>query len=237
MKLLKFTTLLSLLISLVSCDYLAQMEQKAEKINSVEVASLHLSKENRALQSQIADLNYQMNKIKVENDYLKLKVTKLENPNSKRARSIASVAPVSSNDLVKFSVYKWKPEQLQSMAQKEFKSKNYEKSAQFYSTLIGHYGKNKNINDELLFKAAVASYESKKHNDWSEIYFSKIMKKYPHSKYYRGAKMWHALTKLRMGDTAYFFQTVEEFRKKYRNTPEWKLMSVHYEKFVQKYKP
>jgi len=45
-----------------------------------------------------------------------------------------------------------------------------------------------------------------------------------------------ALTYLQLGDDQKFFTTVEEFRKKYRNTEEWKVLSPHYEKIVQKFK-
>ena len=223
------------LSSLISCDFVREMESKASKINAIEVASLHLSKENRNLQTKISDLEYQLNKLKVENDYLKLKISKLENPTGNVQRKIASVAPLK-NDHVQFHIYKWKPEELHAMASKEFEQKNYEKSAQFYYTFVDNYSSNNLINDELLFKAGIASYESQKHDEWAQHFFEKVMNSYPHSPYYRGAKMWHSLTKLRLGDSAFFFETVEEFRKKYRNTPEWKLMSVHYEKFVQKYK-
>ena len=44
------------------------------------------------------------------------------------------------------------------------------------------------------------------------------------------------MTHLKLGDEQAFFNTAEEFRKKYRNTPEWNILSGHYEKIVQKYK-
>ena len=60
------------------------------------------------------------------------------------------------------------------------------------------------------------------------------MVKYPTSSYYRSAKLWVALTHMKLGDKQKFFATVEEFRKKYRNTNEWKILSAYYEKIEEK---
>ena len=60
------------------------------------------------------------------------------------------------------------------------------------------------------------------------------MNQYPTSQYYRSAKLWKSLTYLQMGDKKKFFATVEEFRKKYRNTKEWKILSAYYEKIEEK---
>jgi outer membrane protein assembly factor BamD (BamD/ComL family) len=60
------------------------------------------------------------------------------------------------------------------------------------------------------------------------------MKQYPTSQYYRSAKLWVALTNLKLGEKKKFFATVEEFRKKYRNTNEWKILSNYYEKIEEK---
>ena len=39
-----------------------------------------------------------------------------------------------------------------------------------------------------------------------------------------------------MGKTEDFYSTVEEFRKKYKNTPEWEILRAHYEDITQKFK-
>ena len=55
-------------------------------------------------------------------------------------RTIASVAPVEKkNDLVRFDVYKWKPEQILGVAESEFESKNFEKSAQFFQAYADNF--------------------------------------------------------------------------------------------------
>ena len=150
------------------------------------------------------------------------------------SRGIASVVPVGE-DLVEQSVYKWTPEQLLATADKEFSQKRYEKAAQFYETLVKNYPESQEISEQVLFQAGLASFEAGKH-DWTMENMQTLVKKYPQSKFYRGAKLWMALTNLKLGKKKEFFETVEEFRKKYRNTTEWTILSAHYENIMQKYK-
>ncbi len=60
------------------------------------------------------------------------------------------------------------------------------------------------------------------------------MSQYPTSKFFRSAKLWSSLTHLKMGNKDRFMATVEEFRKKYRNSPEWKILSKYYESIEEK---
>lgn len=153
-------------------------------------------------------------------------------------RNIASVAPseakTEGKDFVEFKTYKWHADDLLKIADKEFKDKHYEKAAQFYTSLVNHYPDNKRINDEFYFKAGIAAYESGAHHDWTLSHFESLMAKYPTSHYYRSAKLWVALTHMKLGDKKRFYATVEEFRKKYRNTNEWKILSSYYEKIEEK---
>ncbi len=153
-------------------------------------------------------------------------------------RSIASVAPselkTEGKDFVEFKTYKWHADDLLKIADKEFKDKHYEKAAQFYTSLVNHYPENKSINDEFYFKAGIAAYESGAHHDWTLSHFEALLAKYPTSHYYRSAKLWVALTHMKLGDKKKFYATVEEFRKKYRNTNEWKILSSYYEKIEEK---
>ena len=61
------------------------------------------------------------------------------------------------------------------------------------------------------------------------------MKRYPRSSYRRGAKLWLALSHFHLGDEKKFMNTVDEFRRKYRNTKEWKVLSQYYEDLNLKY--
>ena len=234
-------TLLAIL-SLSSCEQWEHLEAKAERINRYEKVSLHLSRENRDLKSDISRLKADIQTLKSEENYLKIQLDKHQDKlantgQSASSRGIASIAPVNpKKDLVKFDVYKWTPSQVQAMAQKEFESKNFEKSAQFFMTFSKRFPGHKKIDDQFLFQAGVASFESGKHPQWTIEHLDRLVKAYPTSQYYRGAKLWMALTYLQLGDEAKFFSTVEEFRKKYRNTEEWKILSPHYEKIVQKFK-
>ncbi|MBL6988848.1 MAG: hypothetical protein ISR65_03685 [Bacteriovoracaceae bacterium] len=234
MKQLKnFVILLAALVLLTSCNFMNRLEQKAASVSNYERAALTLAKENRQLKAQIGQLKYEIQLIKSKNDYLAIKLDRKKTTGRKIA-SISSVAP--KDDLVKFNVYKWTPAQLMSMAHIEYAKKNFEKSAQYYKTFVDNFPGHASIDDEYLFQAGLAAFESGKHQEWSMYFFNRLIVEYPISKYYRAAKLWRALSYLREGDKDKFFQTVEEFRKKYRNTDEWKIISAHYEEILQKYK-
>jgi TolA-binding protein len=232
----KITLLLLALGFFSSCDVVKDFERRAIKVERFEKVSLYLSKENRELKAQVSLMQSQLQTLKSEKNYLEGQLAKFDNKKSAK-RSLASVRPINvKEDLVKYEVYRWNPSQMMAMAEKEFKNKNFEKSAQFYQRFIQQYPHNKNINDEFLFKAGVASFESGDHHEWTLRNLDRLVSKYPTSKLYRGAKLWMALTYLKQGHEDKFFSTVEEFRKKYRNTDEWEILSHHYEKIVQKYK-
>lgn len=230
------------LISTVSCDKWDQIEAKAERINRFEQVSLRLARENRDLNAEITRLRSEIQTLKSEKNYLQIKLDKYEEKSlagttTQTERKIASVAPIRpENDLVKFDVYKWTPTQVLSMAEKEFENKNFEKSAQFFTSFREHFPEHKEVDDHFLFQAGVAAFESGNHPEWTLHHLETLVKAYPTSQYYRGAKLWMALTYLQLGEEQKFFTTVEEFRKKYRNTEEWKVLSPHYEKIVQKFK-
>ncbi len=151
------------------------------------------------------------------------------------SRSVASIGSMDiKKDLVEYEVYKWKAEDMHKIAESEFKKKNYEKAAQFYYSILKNYPKYNKFNDDFYFKAGVAAFETGEHHEWALVNFDYLMAQYPTSKYYRSAKLWSSLTHLKMGDKKKFFITVEEFRKKYRNSPEWKILSSYYEKIEEK---
>lgn len=258
------TVKLSMLILpfLASCSVdFKKIEQKAAMINHYEQVSLKLAKENRELYVEIDRLKFENEKLKQDKAYYESKlgsnshksaggekheehaaapeVAKHEQPTHGASRSIASVAPSEATpglkkDYVEFKTYKWHADDLLKIADKEFKDKNYEKAAQFYTSLINNYPAHKYINDEFYFKAGIAAFESGDHHDWTINHFEALMSKYPTSQYYRSAKLWVALTHMKLGDKKKFFATVEEFRKKYRNTKEWKILSSYYENIEER---
>ncbi len=247
MKNLSKTTLMTFLIlSLSSCDLAQRIEKRAAQINRYEDTALLLAKENRDLKAEINRLKFEIESLDSKNNYLKIKLEKQvsEFNKAKGARTIASVHPKPApraavdpkNDLVKFDVYKWTPNQILAMAEKEFEAKNFERSAQFFNVFYTNFPGHKKVDDNFLFQAGVAAYESGKHPDWVLTNMEKLVREYPASPFYRGAKLWMALTYLNQGKEDHFFTIVEEFRKKYKNTSEWKILSKHYEKIVQNYK-
>ena len=217
------------------CDLYSYMNKRATAWNNYEDAALGLAKENRQLRAELSKVKFDLEELKAQNDYLKLQ---LEKKKGTVKREIASVAPVVApeKDLVKFDVYKWSPSQMLAIAEKEFDKKNYSKAAQYFTSFGHHYPAHEKINDQFLFQAGVSAYESGEHHEWVLKHLGKLTEEYPASPFYRGAKLWMALTHLKLGHNDQFFATVEEFRKKYRNTPEWKILSGHYEKIVHKYK-
>ena len=221
---------------------MAQAEKKAQRANRYEVAALQLAKENRELQAKMQQMEFQIQELKTTNSFLALQNKQLEKTAAKvkrPARQIASVASAQANgipDLVQMQVYQWKPDQLQATAMEAFEQEQYEKSAQFFQAFLTHYPQNKKIDDSFLFQAGLAAFESNQHNDWALKDMQTLQAKFPQSEFYRGAKMWTALIYLRQGQKDKFFAIVEEFRKQYRNTSEWKILSKHYEQIVQQYK-
>lgn len=233
-NLLKTTALATLFLSLTSCGFVEHVEERAAVLNSLEDKVLALNKENQLLRNEIMSLKYKLKSAESRNYYLETQLQSKEKPALQR--TIASVRVPKAGDLVKFDVYKWKPEQMLAIAEKEFDGKNYEKSAQFFNELKNHFPENKAIDDKFLFQAGVASFETGKHFQWAEKHFSSLVERYPTSKFYLGSKLWLGMSYLKQGKEKQFFAVVEEFRKKYRNTPEWNILSGHYEKIVQKYK-
>jgi tetratricopeptide (TPR) repeat protein len=207
----------------VTAKWQAQLEYERK--------ALALAKENRLLLTKISDLEFEISELKAKSKFLSAapKEAAVE-------RKIASIPKTDTNDLVNYDVYKWTPDKLLAIGEKEFHFKNYEKSAQFYHELIHRFPKHEIVSDRVLFGAGVAAFETGKRYDWSERYLSRLVTDYPKSEFYRGAKLWLALSQYNQGNHDKFLKTVEEFRLKYRNTDEWKLLSRYYEDISYKIK-
>lgn len=233
------------------------LEAKSKQINNYEKVSIVLARENRELVAEVNRMKFDMEKLRQENIYYKNKAgtttatpehveetghgvasahsEKTHGEASGPSRAVASVGAMNiKKDQVEYDIYKWKAEDMHKIAESEFKKKNFEKAAQFYYSIIKNYPKYSKIDDDFYFKAGVSAFETGEHHEWALVNFEYLMAQYPTSKYYRSAKLWSSLTHLKMGDKKKFFNTVEEFRKKYRNSPEWKILSAYYEKIEEK---
>jgi outer membrane protein assembly factor BamD (BamD/ComL family) len=206
------------------------LDKKISQTWGYEKASLQLAAENRVLKAQMADLEHKLGLLESEKSALTAQVK-----NNAQARTIASVPKSKEEDMVNYDVYKWTPEKLLAIGEKELHFKNYVKSAQYYHELVKRFPEHKIVNDKTLFGAGIAAYEAKQH-DWAIQHLSTLMEKYPKSGFYRGAKMWTALSQYNTGNHRKFASTVEEFRLKYRNTDEWKILSKYYEDINYKFK-
>lgn len=238
MKIAKFFKLTLILIAstlVTSCDYVERMASESRNSLYYEKVALKVAQDNRLLKSEINKLRYEVETLKAKNNYLSIKLKEKEG--LKQQRAIASLKKdLPSQDLVKYEVYNWTPDQVLSIAHKEFQKKNYEKAAQFFNTFATQFPNHNKKDDLFLLQAGVAAYESGNHEKWVQKYLGKLVQSYPTSPYYRSAKLWLGLSHLKTRDHQAFFKIVEEFRKKYRNTDEWKILSAHYEEIVQKYK-
>lgn len=208
-----------------------EFKQKAEVVHQYEYKALELSRQLRLMKRENESLRGKLARVRSEKEHLELSF----NAKAKR-RSIASVQARNVNDLVNFKLYKWSPEKLLGVGERALHFKKFEKSSQFYNTLLNEYPHHKSITDKVLFEAGISAYESKKHYDWANKHLNTLVKRYPKSKFYRGAKLWLALSHFYQGDKKSFIATVDEFRRKYRNTAEWKVLSKYYEDLNYKYK-
>lgn len=238
---------------MASCNLdMKKIENKAVLINRYENVALKLARDNRELHAKVKRLEFEIQKLKQEKAFST--ANKLGHApegaghegaahgsggheENGHGRSIASVPAPSfdvKKDLVEFKTYKWSADDMLKIADKEFKSKNFEKAAQYYTSIENNYPHFKSLNDEFYFKAGISAFESGEHHEWTIKHFETLMTKYPTSQYFRSAKLWVALTHMKLGHKDKFFATVEEFRKKYRNTNEWKILSSYYEKIEEK---
>jgi TolA-binding protein len=233
-------TLLSLLALMSSCQFVENLNERAEVVNRYEKKALFLAKENREMRAEISRLEYQLDSLEAKNQFLEIQLEKIkeEKGEGTPSRSLASISVVFdvNNDLVKQSVYQWSDTQLLSIGQQEFQRKNYEKSAQFFQTYLLREEDHKTVDDQILFQSGMAAYESGKYYHEAVKDFQRLVENYPTSKFYRSAKLWGGLSYFKLGETKKFYNVVDEFRQKYKNTPEWKILREYYEDITQKYK-
>jgi TolA-binding protein len=205
---------------------------KLKGIGHKEIKNLELARDNRLLKLKVSELTTKVNHLDSQN---RSYANQLKS-GTKVERTIASIPKVQANDLVMYEVYRWTPEKLLAIGEKELHFKNYTKSAQFYHELVSRFPAHQIVDDRTLFGAGIAAYESKANYPWAVSHFNKLVKTYPKSPFYRGAKLWLALSHYNMGEHQKFVATVEEFRKNYRNTEEWKILSKYYEDISYKFK-
>ena len=197
------------------------------RINKYERMTFGLLRKNRELKVKLNQLQSRVDELETQRKFFLS-----SSRQTRAARFPASAArPVDEkNDLVKLATYKWKDRKLLQIARGAWKRKDYPRSAQYFYTLIKTYPKSRLVDDTVLFQTAMASLQSKIYNPWAEQALTRILEDHPRSRYYRGAKLWMAIVYFERGNKKQFYQTLEEFRLKYRNTPEWRILSKHYGK-------
>lgn len=204
----------------------------ADNVHKYEFKAKKLAMENHMLKTENTELKTKVLKLRAKNEHLALSMK----TKSSIKRKIASIAASGSDDLVQFDVYEWSEEKLLDIAEQSFHFKKYEKAAQYFNALLKKYPNSKLLNAEVYFNAGISSFESNKHYDWAMSNFKEVVSRYPASKYSRGSKLWLALAYHKTGKTGRFMASVDEFRLKYRNSKEWKVLSRYYEDIAYKYK-
>jgi outer membrane protein assembly factor BamD (BamD/ComL family) len=198
-------------------------EKKFSQLWLHEKKATELAIKNRQLEAKLQETQHQLALLETNYSALWAQVK-----SSGPARSIASTPIPDESDHVQYEIYQWSPEKLLAMGEKQLHFKHYEKSAQFYNELIKRFPKHEVVTDKTLFAAGIAAYEAKRH-DWAIKHLASLTERYPQSSFYRGAKLWMAMSEYNSGNHRKFISTVEEFRTKYRNTDEWKILSKYYE--------
>lgn len=200
-------------------------EKRATMVYNYEQKSLELARENRVLKIKLGQMQAEMQKLANDKEYLKIS----------GKRKIASVPKFDPTDLVQQDAYQWAPEKLKDTGAQSLARKEFEKSAQFYNAYLSLYPGHKGVSPETIFEAGVAAYESKKHYDWAINHFNKIVENHKASKLHKGAKLWLALSYYQEGRVNEFVAVCKDFKNKYRNTNEWKIVSKYYESIMAKH--
>ena len=193
--------------------------------------ALTLARENR-------NLRIRNNKMLFEINQLKGELALLKNPSQsgkkwsdlmKKNQKIASINAIRSPAMKKQN---WKAEQAFFLAEKEFKKRNYTKAFEHFQSFAQNFPQHKRINDRFLFRTGLAGFETQLYHQ-AAWYFEQLVEIHPNSKLYRSSKLWAGLCHLKMGNKDKFIQTAQEFKNKYQNTPEWKVLKVHYENIIK----
>lgn len=227
------------LMALSGCHFIDKVEQRAKVINQSERVALALAKENRELEIKINNLKYQIRQLHSKNTFLESQLKRSGNDSGRSLASIGHKIPRATPNykFVEWDIYQWSPEELLSTARQAFDSKDFKKSAEYFHALLTHYPDHHLVTAQVYYQAGVASFESGNYLEWAIDHMRHVEKHFSSSPFYRGAKLWKSLSLLQMGQKDQFFETVELFRKQYRNTPEWRIIRAHYEDLRNEYRP
>lgn len=112
---------------------------------------------------------------------------------------IASFQPIESIkrngrgiDHVQYDIYKWGEYKLYTIANREYKLKNYTKASQFYIELINQYPESKYLSEETLMRSAFSCYQTGEYYKQAKNVLDYLLRKYPHTKHFLKAKLWRA---------------------------------------------
>jgi phenylalanyl-tRNA synthetase alpha subunit len=113
-------------------NLIERFDTKAKVVNNYQIKALILNKEKQILLSEINDLKYKVKELEARNNFLELKDKK----KLKQTREIASELPTLEDkmgkDHVKYEVYKWSPDKLLAIGDKEFQYNNFENQLSFF---------------------------------------------------------------------------------------------------------
>ena len=237
----------TLMILLCSCDMIQRAKTEIRVIKENKNVAIRMAKENREMESKIRALYFNIQELESKNNYLQIKlkkgcnqekISRLEKRTGRKVASLVaektSVPTDKKRMYIKMGAYKWTPNQALAIGANALKTKDYAKAFQYFHAFISQLPNHKKVDDNLLFRTGMAAFESQRYKD-GIAYFDQLIQKFPKSKNYRNAKLWKGISALKLGRKKQFIATVNEFRKKYRNTNEWNILSQHYEKIIYHY--
>ena len=187
--------------------------------------SLSLAKRNRELRVQNNKMSFEIQELKAELVYLR--------GQKKSGKKWSQTHPIKNKFLKRKPAHiEWSSEQAFLLAENEFKRKNYPKAFEYFQSFAQKYPQSKRINDRFLFRTGLSGFESQQYEQ-AAWYFQQLINVHPKSKLYRSSKLWKGLSHLKMGNKEKFVEIAKEFKLKYQNTPEWKVLREHYENIIQ----
>jgi outer membrane protein assembly factor BamD (BamD/ComL family) len=210
---MKFYLFLILILS--GCSFKEGLKDGLQKEASVEKAALTMAKENRELRARAIQLETELKKFQKEPIGVKRSMASY---NLQRLQSLED---------------NWKPDEMQFVAEIEYEREDFEKAAYFYNGILKKFPEFEMIDDQLLFKAARANYESGKNYKRALEIFEKIVKEYPKSQFFLQSKLWIGLIQFKIGEKKNAKEKIIEFQEKYQNSPEWKILEKNYEKIIK----
>jgi len=218
-----------ILLVLSSCEkaslWLKESKIKAERVNRYEEISLALLQENRLLKAEISKLTFDLSQKQHQ-----LAVAMASQAGFAGGRFVASVS--SPEEKLSFQKLLVKAKDFEKQGDLQSSLELYEKILKKKEALLSE--EQGDSLEKIVLKVMSLSIKIKKYDLCLRI-ISSFEKEIKNTSYQRHAKLWKAIALSNSGKKKEAFNIFEEFRKRYKNTAEWKILAPHYEKIMKRY--